>query len=758
MTRRVIAQVAVVSMLATLPSACSRDPARAKRAHLERAGGYVQNRQYAEAVIEFRRALQEDPRDGELRFQLAEVLMHVNDYGAAMREYVRAADLLPARVDAQLKAAKLLLLSGHFEDAKTRARRVLELEAGNAGARVLLGYSLAGLKDLDAAIAELHQAILVDPGRSPSYSSLGVLQLVRGDQTAAERAFTSAVDIDPQSVDARLALTHYYWSIGRLKEAEDVLRRALALNADDQRSNRVAATFYLAAGRFSEAEPYLKSLARSSDDIGARFMLADYYLRIGRPDDAIAVLEALAPDQRSSPATRWRVAVVRHAEGKTIEAHSIIDALLIETPEDALLLMVKTRLLIAGGRMAEALDSARAAVAAAPDSAEAYYLLGIIYVGTGELENARTAFNEVLKRRPRAIEAQLQLSRVHLLQGSGYAAVRFAQDALQGAPANPRVRLAFARALMASGDLDRAQTELRQLEQTNPRWAAVHAHLGAILMKKGQADGAARYFTRALEVDSSLIEPLAGLVSLDIAAGRIGAARERIAHYAARRPMDAKLLTLAARTEALAGNNAEVERLLRRAIAADPNDLRAYAMLGQLYVEQRRLDQAKAEFLALAQRQPKPVAAQTIVAMILEAQNKTAEARALYEAIVAREPRAAVAANNLAWIYSAQGGNLDVALDLARSASERLPHQAEVSHTLGTIYLKKDLSVLAVRAFRRCVEIEPDNALYHYGLGVSYAKTGDRIRARRELQRALDLNSAFEGAHEARQLLATLTS
>jgi Flp pilus assembly protein TadD len=142
--------------------------------------------------------------------------------------------------------------------------------------------------------------------------------------------------------------------------------------------------------------------------------------------------------------------------------------------------------------------------------------------------------------------------------------------------------------------------------------------------------------------------------------------------------------------------------------------------------------------------------------MILQTQGKNPEAQKRYEQIMQIDGHAAVAANNLAWMYAEKGVNLDQALQLAQTAKASLPEQPEVNDTLGYVYLKKDLATLAVAPLRLSVEKDPRNPLYHYRLGLAYSKTGDKDGARKELQEALKLNQTFEGADEAKQLLASL--
>jgi tetratricopeptide (TPR) repeat protein len=177
-------------------------------------------------------------------------------------------------------------------------------------------------------------------------------------------------------------------------------------------------------------------------------------------------------------------------------------------------------------------------------------------------------------------------------------------------------------------------------------------------------------------------------------------------------------------------------------------------MLGQLYLSQRKLDAALKEFDAVAARQEKPVVALTMGAMILQAQGNLAPARERLEKALSIEPKAVIAANNLAWIYADAGENLDAALNLAQTATQTLPDTPELMDTLGWVYYKKKLPQLAIPLFARSAEKAPENAGYHYHLGLAYLEAGDPQRGRVSLQRALARNPEASTAAEIRRLLA----
>ena len=184
-------------LMLLLAIGCSRDPETLKREYLASGDAYVAQGKLNEAVIEYRNAIQQDARFGDARYKLAEVYTRLNELPNAMREYIRAADLLPDRADVQLKAGTMLLLAGQYDDAKARAEQALKVQPTSLDAHILLGHATAGLKDLDQAVTEIEKGIQENPEESRGYGTLGALQLARGNQAEAEKAFLEAVRLAP---------------------------------------------------------------------------------------------------------------------------------------------------------------------------------------------------------------------------------------------------------------------------------------------------------------------------------------------------------------------------------------------------------------------------------------------------------------------------------------------------------------------------------------------------------------------------------
>jgi putative PEP-CTERM system TPR-repeat lipoprotein len=757
MGRTISRCVAVIAMTAALCSTgCGGLKGGAAAAdHLASGNALFKQGEYQQAIIELQSALKIDPRLGQARHTLADAYLKVNDTRNALREYVRAADLLPDDAEVQITAGKLLALSGRFEDAKARAQAVLTKNPRNVDAQLLLGNSLVGMKDLDGAVAQVQEAAQLDPTEGRVQANLGMLQLARGDKDRAAAAFEQAVTLDPASPAAHLALGTFRWSTGDLTSAEREYKKALELDPRHAQATRTLAAFYAATGRALDAEPYLKRLAETGP-AAARMELADYYVRLRRYDEAAAIFEHFTGDEQLAASATTRLAGIAFARGRLADAHRLVDQVLTKNARNSEALLTKGRLLLAENRRDEAEQRLAAAVEADPRSTTAQYLLGTIYANRGDITRASTAFAEVLKLNPGAMAARLQMVRMTLAAGRADTSAQLAAEAVRMQPDNPVARLLLIDALLAQSKTDEATRALKEMAAQYPRVAAVHIRLGRLAAITHDMATSRSEFARALAIEPRSLDALSGIIAADVAARRPADAKARVEAYLVRVPDSVPLLMLAARTYLANGDMAKAEGVLQRAIAKEPANLKAYDILGQIYLAQGKLDDARRKFEDLGGRQASPTVADTIAAMILQAQNKRDEARVRYERILERDPDAAAAANNLAWMYSEPGGDLDRALQLAKVARRQAPDEPQVSDTLGWIYYRRHMPTLAVPELERSVQKDPQNPSFHYHLGLVYSDLGETTKARIALQQALKLGPAFSGADQARALLAQL--
>ena len=125
-----------------------------------------------------------------------------------------------------------------------------------------------------------------------------------------------------------------------------------------------------------------------------------------------------------------------------------------------------------------------------------------------------------------------------------------------------------------------------------------------------------------------------------------------------------------------------------------------------------------------------------------------------YEAILQHEPKDVRAMNNLAWAYQQEKDSR--ALPLAEKAYAVEANSPAILDTLGWILVERGELARGVGLLQKAVSLAPDAADIRYHLAQALAKSGEKEKARSELQRVLGTGKAFSKEKEARALLTEL--
>jgi chemotaxis protein methyltransferase CheR len=108
---------------------------------------------------------------------------------------------------------------GRPEDALVLAGDALSREPQNAEAVLLAAFAHADLGDLDAALAEAHQALAIDPLIAAARYTLGIIYLQMDDPMRALSEFKKTIYIDADFPLAHLNLANLYRSKGATDDA-----------------------------------------------------------------------------------------------------------------------------------------------------------------------------------------------------------------------------------------------------------------------------------------------------------------------------------------------------------------------------------------------------------------------------------------------------------------------------------------------------------------------------------------------------------
>jgi eukaryotic-like serine/threonine-protein kinase len=316
------------------------------------------------------------------------------------------------------------------------------------------------------------------------------------------------------------------------------------------------------------------------------------------------------------------------------------------------------------------------------------------------------------------------------------------------------------------GHTSRAIALFQRLVENDLESAGAHAGLARAYWRKlGEEGGDAMWrdqalavARRAVELDGTLPSARVSLGFVLLKAGRHDEARAELEQTRALDPRNADAWRGLAEIHQALGEPALAEEAFRRAIALRPTDRAFHDLLGTLYFNGGRLEEAEAEFRRSVELAPDGVQGLRNLAGILIARGRLPEAAALLQRALRITPTPTLY-GNLGTVYFYQG-----LYPAAAAAYEKAlalpagPHRYALWGNLGDAWRQiPHRRNQAPEAFRQAilllapeVEREPRSARLRSQLALHLAKAGQADAARREIARI----ETTEGRSLFRQALA----
>jgi CRISPR-associated protein Csy1 len=190
---------------------------------------------------------------------------------------------------------------------------------------------------------------------------------------------------------------------------------------------------------------------------------------------------------------------------------------------------------------------------------------------------------------------------------------------------------------------------------------------------------------------------------------------------------------------------AAAERVLERVIALRPQWAAAHVELGQVHVDQGRMEQALVRFRAAVDADPRHLRGWNNLGYALQSLDRMDEAVRAFDYALSIDPAYPQAHFNLARIHKLRG-DLPRALDHARNAVRSQPAHVEAWLLMGDIHSQQRDVKAALAAFSAAVHAAPDNIKARIALADLVAASGGFEHARAEYRRIAD---AFPGSLKA---------
>jgi tetratricopeptide (TPR) repeat protein len=628
-------------------------------------------------------------------------------------------------------------------------------------------------------------------GNSAShYLEKGNAYAEAGKHEDASINYRKAIQKEPQLAEAHYRHGLAEWKLGRLPEAEDALRQAVALSPDHIAAHARLADLYIAAyvskpGSRPNILAQLQSISKrlldrdpnSYDGLRIRGYLA---MAERKPKEAIELFRRAGASAPLEPDTVLALAQSLVQAGELAEGEKLSLDLLEKEKGfapgyDSLYVQY-----VAAKRLTDAERILRLKIANFPEVAEYVIqlatfqdrykrpatevertlriltsdqqrfprgplLVADFYESRGRADKAISALEEAIRGSgDEKNRYRKRLAAVHLMHGDRDAARAAIVEVTQDNPGDSEA-LAMQAVLRLDSrrpeDINAAVSELSELIKESPGNAQFHLFLGHALRTRGDLDGARSEYVEAAQKRPEWTPPRLALVELALARRQYKEALRYVEEIASYEPLHPRLRLLQSVAMVGAGFVQNAKGELEKLAQEFPGKPEPLLELGFIEVSEKRFQEAERRFRKLHQAGQKDLRALIGLVEVLLAQQRSNEAIQFLEKEVPRSQNPAGVRRLLA-LTERRRGRTDSAIRHYRQLATENPGSWDVLFSLGDLYLQKNDYEQALEFLEKAQALAPRDPRSPLWLGFTMERLGRMEEATKHYESALRLDPA----------------
>lgn len=212
-----------------------------------------------EAMAEFQKALQINPKDPPSWNNVGNVLLHWGKVAEAIPYFQKALQVNPDYAEARNNLGSALLQEGKVHEAVAQFQKVLQINPDSVEAHGNLGNVMLQEGKVDEAIAQYQKALQISPNNPNLYNNLGNALSRQGQFEQATAHYQAAIKLEPNNPSF---LNNFAWHLATCpqprvrngQQAVELAERACQLT-DYEKPQLICtlAAAYAEAGRFEDA-------------------------------------------------------------------------------------------------------------------------------------------------------------------------------------------------------------------------------------------------------------------------------------------------------------------------------------------------------------------------------------------------------------------------------------------------------------------------------------------------------------------------
>lgn len=254
------------------------------------------------------------------------------------------------------------------------------------------------------------------------------------------------------------------------------------------------------AGDYADALQALKPMA--GQDAVAAVLAADLLIFQGENGAAVALLQAHASGGKGNPLAAALLARAWARTDRFPEAENLLDAAISNNPAHVELLLARGELAILQGKAEQARHAYNEVLKSKPDHAEAWYGLGLVEAERENVRDAKALLGKALARNPQLAKASAELAAVETFAGNLAAAEKLLGDLLAREPDNYVALTARGINRLKAKRTNDALDDFMRAGLVEPRYARAWLYSGVAFYQLGETGRALQAFKRAAALDA----------------------------------------------------------------------------------------------------------------------------------------------------------------------------------------------------------------------------------------------------------------
>ena len=200
--------------------------------YVQRASAYYKESAFDEAIADLTKALSIDSTQVMYYHSLADVYLDYNKSRLALETMTKASNRFPKRIPTLLKLSEFQLILTKNQESLQTLNKILQIDPQNSEAFFMLGLNFKDLGDEQRAINSFQSAVENNPDLIDAWVELGYLYDKKNDPIAS-KYFDNALRVDSTNVFALEAKGNHLGNQGKFAEAIQTYKKIHRLDREN---------------------------------------------------------------------------------------------------------------------------------------------------------------------------------------------------------------------------------------------------------------------------------------------------------------------------------------------------------------------------------------------------------------------------------------------------------------------------------------------------------------------------------------------